>query len=490
MDFTFTHYSHGLVSLVNCSPVNLILGRNGAGKSTLLRTVDEFMNAQSAIYRVTYVTPERSGSFVRDGNIDTNMGSANWGSSVRRSNQAGGTSFKAMSHYALRNAETAYLRKLQNIDARGMSFQTNCLNPISNLLSNISIEQGGSDFIFKNLKDERVDAINLSSGESETVSLAAEVLYFFSSATSDVTNVLLLDEPDVHQHPDLQARFGQYLLDRLSELPNAVKEKTYVFVATHSNALVCALAVDDRTSIGNKEFDSSSITFASASDEVKKVAPFFGHPLSLSLNRDAMLIVEGEDDERVWQQAARSSQGKIRIFPVLAQSVNQQHDLESFCDKMLRSIYDKPVAYSLRDADGRLGDIEPVGCVQRFKLNCYAIENMLLTSECLQRLNTDWAGFVSAAHHWLTENIGHKDTTLLQELINSADRMQQKKIKNVRQLIVGILGSNKPWEAVVGQAMAAQIGKAEIPKDQFSLLNFLGRPAANILLGCYQESPA
>jgi hypothetical protein len=417
------------------------------------------------------------------------MGSTNWGSNVRRSNQTSGTSFKAMSHYALRNAETAYLRKLQNIDARGMSFQTGCLNPISNLLSNVSIEQGGSDFIFKNLKNETIDAINLSSGESETVSLASEALYFFASATVDATNVLLLDEPDVHQHPDLQARFGQYLLDRLAELPADVREKTYVFIATHSTALVCALAVDGSTSIGNKDFDSNSIKFFPASDEVKKVAPFFGHPLSLSLNNDAILIVEGEDDERVWQQSARSSQGKIRIFPVLAQSVNQQHDLESFCDKMLSSIYEKPLAYSLRDADGRPGDIEPIGCVQRFKLNCYAVENILLTTECLQRLNADWAGFILVATQWLAKNTGHKDAALLKELIDSPDRMQQKKIKDIRQLIVGILGSNKPWEALVGQAMAAEVGKAKMPNDKFALLNYLGQPAAKALLGSCQEDP-
>ena len=73
-----------------------------------------------------------------------------------------------------------------------------------------------------------------------------------------------------------------------------------------------------------------------------------------------MLIVEGEDDERVWQQAARTSQGKIRAFPVLATSVNQQAELEQFSSAMLTAVFDAPVAYSVRDGDGIRDELQPV----------------------------------------------------------------------------------------------------------------------------------
>lgn len=129
------------VNLIGSSQINIILGRNGSGKSRFLRLLDSCL-AIDGDYRVSYVTPERTGSFQRDGNIETNMASPGWSVNVRRANQVNGFSFKAMSHLALRNAENFYLRRLQNTDARGRSFQIDCLNPISRMLGNVSIEQG------------------------------------------------------------------------------------------------------------------------------------------------------------------------------------------------------------------------------------------------------------------------------------------------------------------------------------------------------------
>ncbi len=482
MEFKFLDGAGKNTEIKGLSQINVILGRNGAGKSRFLRTLDEKM-VNTPGFRVSYITPERSGSFKRDGNVETNMaGDPNWTSYVRRANQVDGSSFKAMSHLALRNAEISYLRKLQNVDARTKSFQTECLYPISKLLSNISIEQGGSDFVFRTMEGEVVEPNQLSSGESETIALASEVLSFFMAVDPSKKNVLLLDEPDVHQHPDLQARFGQYLLSQFSQLPQAVREKVFIIIASHSTALVCALAASESIAIGNKEFDSNIVNLRSVAGDLKKVAPFFGHPLSLSLSQDPLLILEGEDDERVWQQAARSSQGRIRIFPVLAQSVDQQASLEVFCEKILTSIYDEPKAFSVRDGDGVSGPIDAVGCVARFRLQCYAIENVLVTTECLAKQGVDWVEFQSRANAWIDANSGHKDVALLQQLVDSDDRLRNAKIKSIRQLIVSVVGVSKPWEVVVGQALAGEIGGQVTSADPFALITFIGEDLGRGLL--------
>lgn len=482
MEFKFTLPTDKSIEINGLSRINVILGRNGAGKSRFLRALDENM-ANDSDFRVNYITPERSGSFKRDGNVETNMASnPAWSSYVRRANQVDGSSFKAMSHLALRNAEIAYLRKLQNVDARTKSFQTECLYPISKLLSNISIEQGNPDFVFRTMGGVVVEPNQLSSGESETIALASEVLSFFMAVDPNKKNVLLLDEPDVHQHPDLQARFGQYLLSQLAQLQETVRENVFVVIASHSTALVCALAASDFVAIGNKEFDSDIVSLRSVAGDLKKVAPFFGHPLSLSLSDDPLLILEGEDDERVWQQAARSSQGRIRIFPVLAQSVDQQASLEVFCDKILTSIYDTPKAFSLRDGDGTSGPIDAIGCVTRFRLQCYAIENVLVTTECLAKQGVEWAEFQSRANAWIEANQGHKDATLLQQLVDSHDRLRNTKIKSIRQLIVSVVGMSKPWEVVVGQALAGEVGGQITSADPFALLSFIGKEPARGLL--------
>lgn len=482
MDFCISDPSGGTVEIKDLNRVNVILGRNGAGKSRLLRLLDQQMRADAATYRVSYVTPERAGTFQRDANVETNStNSPEWAATARRANQAAG--FKAMSHLALRNAERAYLRKLQGVDARALNFQTDCLDPISRMLNNVAILQGDQDFDFCTENGTSITASELSSGESETIALASEVLSFLMSVDKTKTNVLLLDEPDVHQHPDLQARFGQYLLDRLTLLGDEERAKVVICIATHSTPLVCALASSTMTSVGTKEFDRNTIAMTSPEAQLRKVAPFFGHPLSLSLSKDPMLILEGEDDERVWQQAARSSQGKIRLFPVLATSVDQQSRLEKFSDKLLKAIYDTPEAHSLRDGDGTTGPLDDTGCVKRYRLQCYAIENMLVTTECLAKMGVpDWSTFQQLTNAWIASNSGHPSTQELQDLISSPDRRRHLKIKNIRNSIVEIAGLKKPWEVIVGQALAGAIETASEPADPFALLRFVGADAARALL--------
>lgn len=481
MDFIFDNQlANGKLSLLDINRINIILGRNGSGKSRFLRHLDQKM-AESPSYRVRYITPERAGTFQREGGVETSMAAnPDWAPAVRRVNQL--TNFKHMSHVHLRNAESAYLRKLQDTDARGRSFQVDCLDPISRLLSNISIEQGDPDFVFRAADGNTVSANSLSSGESEAIALASEILNFFRTVDPAKLNVLLVDEPDVHQHPDLQARLGHYLLNQFETLSEDHREQVVVCMATHSSPLVCALAGSDLVSVGTKDFDSDTVKMSPLSDQIKKVAPFFGHPLSLSLSRDPMLIVEGDDDERVWQQAARTSNGRIRIFPVLAQSVNQQSALEKFSGPLLAALYDQPLAYSIRDGDGKTGALAREGPVIRFRLECYAIENTLVTTECLSTLGVDWVKFQSNATAWAAANPTHKDVALVRQLVSSADRLRHMKIKDVRQLIVAIAGSTKQWEVVVGQSLAASVGTPSMPSDPFALLAFVGAEASKRLL--------
>jgi hypothetical protein len=194
-----------------------------------------------------------------------------------------------------------------------------------------------------------------------------------------------------------------------------------------------------------------------------------------------MLILEGEDDERVWQQAARSSRGRIRLFPVLATSVDQQSDLENFCAPLLHSLYDEPRAYSLRDGDGKTGELPPIGSVKRFRLNCYAIENTLVSDECLHVLGSNWTDFQASAANWIKENSDHRDKELIEKLVVSENRMRHQKIKQIRQLICSIADSKKPWEVIVGQAIGT-LDRSSLPTGSDNLANFIGENTLQVLL--------
>ena len=474
----------GNIKATGLRNINVLLGRNGAGKSRYLRSIDEAVSNNDDYY-VRYISPERAGVFRRDGNVMTNMErDPNWITSVRRKNQA--DNFKAASANLLREVETAYLRKMQDTpDIRldpSRNFRTERLDKINRLLANIAISQDGSDFAFTNNEGETVEPDQISSGESESIALAVEMMYFFDNLKEDKFNLLLLDEPDVHLHPDLQSRLATFLVNLVCDLDDALRAKVAVLLATHSTPFICALSQSDKTAVGTKDFGIDNVSFFEVSNQLKKVAPFFGHPLSLSLSQDVMLILEGEDDERVWQQASRSSQGKIKLFPVLASSVDQQTQLENFTSDLIDSIYDDPIAYSLRDGDGITADLDPTGSVIRFRLQCYSIENLLLTNQTLQTLGKTWEEFKELSERWILENTEHKDTEIIKRLIASPDRFRNTKIKTIRQLICAIAGSGKPWEVVVGQAIGA-LDASNVPQGEYDLPTFIGANTISKLLG-------
>ncbi|MEO5705707.1 MAG: AAA family ATPase [Alteraurantiacibacter sp.] len=444
--------------LKNLNNINIILGRNGAGKSRFLRDI-EVKTRRSDLYYVRYVSPERAGSFKRDGSVITNMSNdPQWLPNSRALNQV--RDFKAASAMLFREAEAIYLRRLARTPEIRLdptrNFETDRLAKVNQLLTNISLELGHTDFEFRSIGNgEIISPEQISSGESEAVSLASEILYFFDTIDPVKFNVLLLDEPDVHLHPDLQARLGKLIIAMLDEFEEQA-DNIAICISTHSTPLVCSLADSQYVSLGTKSFGVDKVELKPATAELRKVAPFFGHPLSLSLSDDAALILEGEDDEHVWQQAARTSQGRIKVFPVLAGSIDQQTELENFCVNLLGTLYDDPIAFSLRDGDGvEDQQLEHRPPLKRYRLQCYAIENALLTDQCLAAMGSNWGDFFAAAKKWIDENPKHKDIALVEELAGSTDRLRHKKIKSVRNLVGAILGCKKPWEVVVGQAIGA-----------------------------------
>lgn len=480
----------GQSSLVGLNNLNIIMGRNGAGKSRFMRSLDQGLDHNNQYY-IRYVSPERAGTFERDGNILTYMGNnPNYLREVRAVNQAG--NFKAASAVLLQESELIYYRKLEKDTERRLdverTFRNDRIRKINSLLSNVYLDIDESKFIFKTIDGEIIKPSELSSGESEAISLATEILYFFDTLHKDRMNILLLDEPDVHLHPDLQARLAKLILTMLEEFNEHVNS-ICIIVSTHSAPFVCAVSDSPFTSIGTKSFGNEHVTLERASDQLKKIGPFFGHPLSLTLNNDVPLIVEGEDDERVWQQAARSAQGKIKLFPVLASSVDQQGKLENFSVDLLKTLYDEPLAFSLRDGDGAVNQpLEHNGPLKRYRLNCYAIENLLLTDQCLQVMNTDWRSFRALADQWLRANEKAAEANkteqarfeLVASLIQSEDRLQHAKIKDIRNTVCVIAGCKKPWEVVVGQGIGA-ITPDDIAKITM-IVDFIGQEAVSALL--------
>jgi len=172
-----------LAILENPGSITVIVGRNGSGKSRFLRDLTfEFQN--NLDYYVSYVSPERGGSFSREAGIDQAISTdPNWMPQSRNKNQAG--EFKTSSASLLMQLENALGRKL-DIDLVlradiSKTFQSEYIDKLNALLLNIRLVRKPNQYgyVFENLEGQEVSAKEISSGESESLALGSEIFHFF-----------------------------------------------------------------------------------------------------------------------------------------------------------------------------------------------------------------------------------------------------------------------------------------------------------------------
>ncbi|MGE3978279.1 MAG: AAA family ATPase [Nitrospira sp.] len=462
---------------------NVILGKNGSGKSHLLTSLDGTLrDSQSDYGEITYISPERGGSVLWAAHIDENMRSSpQWLANERRRNQS--PTFRQQSAALFNRLELLEHRKRELAQmVPGYVPQTfdTTLASINALLERVRIlrnEKGSPGFQFVLASTgQPCKADELSSGESEIVSLAIEILFFASTAAPDKQNFLMMDEPDVHLHPDLQYKLAKFIVSELTG------KNIRLFLATHSTPLLAGLAHDTNCHIVFLRPDMRDLFFKPVSQVDRAILPVFGaHPLSNVFNESPILLVEGEDDERIWQSAVRSSNGTLRFYPCEVGGLSHFAQYENEVNNISSAVYDRPRAFSLRDRDDTPGELNDLGCIVRLRLCCRSAENLLLADETLALADTDWATVRSRLNKWITERPGHSRYA---EMVAFKDGGFDRKgftLKNIRYILLGEI-TTKPWEVLVGRAIAAlpkTTGKAE----PGSLRDFLGSRVCAHLLG-------
>lgn len=466
-------------NLSELEQINVVVGRNGSGKSTLFRKIVQNLRANPA-YNVSLVSPERGGLLVVESSLQQQLRqNPGWVLDGRRQNRSDNFRQVALSQlYHVRNRWMDMALRTPEIRNSTATFESEFLDDLNKLVPNVVVDLENDDFKFKLLDGTPTEPQKLSSGESEILSLASEVLVFLQGCDAERRNIIFMDEPDPHLHPDMQARFIEFIVNRISRLEAETRQKTAFVFATHSTPFVAFAVQQAASTLGVKHFNSDEIRFKPSSEIASRVAPYVAHPLSCVFNLDRPLIVEGADDERVWQQAGRSAQDRLRIFPCIAMTVDRQNELEVFFSEFLPAIYETPIAISVRDGDGQSGRLDDVGCVKRFRLNCYAIENLLLTDESLSAMGTDWDSFRSFAANWLEEHQNHLYRTEVEQLISDGNRMRHQKIKSLANLIPGICNCTKPWHAVAGQAIAHCLPESD---SEHSMSSYLSSDLINII---------
>lgn len=465
-------------SLHDLGSMNVLVGKNGCGKSTLLRQLEQAVRTDQSVASVRYLTPERSGTLRYQPGVDNNIASnAAWLWDTRRKNQFG--QFREQSVAQYRNLELVTLRRIQDdrkLRDSEYSFDQ-VIADINGLLDNVEIRPAGSAFEIYTKAGEKIEADNISSGEAELISLAIEVLVFEKEASGKGINLLLMDEPDLHLHPDLQHRFAHFVAT------HAVNGANTVLMATHSTSMIAALVNQGEVRLSFMRSGDRTLQFRAMSEVHDKVLPVFGaHPLSQIFNESPILLVEGEDDERVWQQAVRSSNGRLRLFPRSVGGLPRLGEFEPEVATILQALYDEPVGFSLRDGDGvpgeSLADIPPL---VRLRLNCRAAENMILCDEVLQSIATTWPALQTTIERWIAENPTHQAGAAMEAFQASGFDRRCADLKELRNLLVALAGATRPWEVLVGSVIA-QLTRAQARDVENSIYRYLGPTVVQHLL--------
>lgn len=458
---------------------NVVLGKNGCGKSRLLKLTEQALRGRPDMGAVRYLSPERGGILQYEAGIEQNLTSnATWLAETRRQNQAG--QFRQQSAAQFSRLERRILREIERTpqlrDDHSVTFDLT-VDKINTLLDRVFLTRDDPAFrITDKATGTRAQPQDISSGESELVSLGIECLAFEKECHAGKFNLLLIDEPDVHLHPDLQARLARFLHELVAA------GDFCVLIATHSTALLSALSECGDTHLAFMRFGDTDLQFAPVSDVHRRVLPVFGaHPLSNVFNQAPVLLVEGEDDERVWQQAVRSSGGRIKLYPCAVDGVGQLKPFEEEVASILAAVYDAASGYSLRDLDDDPSEIDDVVSVKRMRLGCREAENLLLADEVLAALGVTWDQLRSRIDGWLASNAEHPHHAAMKAFAGAGHDRRKGNLKPIRNDLVGLMGSNKPWEVIVGQALAALTTHTTNPSST-SLVTFLGPKACQYLL--------
>lgn len=470
----------GGYNLKNLGKVNIILGKNGCGKSTALKEIDKALENNDGLNK--YLSPERGGHLKHNPSLENQVSQngTSWFSQQLRNNQY--SQFKQQSVLQYRNLETITLREIEkNTELRADHSYTfdSVVEKINRLLGNIEIKREDSDFeIFLKETEEQIDSKKISSGESELISLAIECLYFEKQSKEDEINVLLIDEPDVHLHPDLQVRFAKFIQELVEN------GSFIVLIATHSTALLGGFYDFEEARFDFMQNNQTDFDFKQVNEVYSRILPIFGaHPLSNLFNEAPILLVEGEDDVRIWQQAVRSSNNRLKIYPCSVDTIDNLSMYEDEVAEILNAVYDNAKGFSLRDRDEEPEEIDDKLPVTRFRLSCRNAENLIVTDEVLNNLSTTWEELNERIETWIESNSTHPKFEYMKSFKDEGYLRKSHQLKEIRNDLIGLSNSNKPWEVAVGQTIGKMAsGEINIDFSDNKLANFLGEKLVNNLI--------
>lgn len=446
--------------------ITVVLGRNGSGKSQLLRSLRD-----TAAISSHYVVPERTGEITFEAGLMIEVGNAQ----SRRNRSNGNFSSNYRQEVVTRIQAYYTKRGTKRVDAIKHDPE-DLLQALSIVLPDfkVSVKDESPFYELLRVKDgSSVTSVSaLSSGESQLLSLGMDILTIVGIWELDQTErrVLLVDEPDAHIHPDLQIKFADFLCHVHR------KYEVQILVATHSTTLLSALGqfANEQLSVLylTEQLSLTAQPFNAVTRELS--ALLGGHLLMGPLFAAPVLLVEGDDDYRVWLQVARSGSIRLCVMPCNGDEIKQyQRTLERMFSALSENADLRGIA--LIDGDKPLPTPQPNSpqhYVRFARLECHETENLYITDEVLKELGHESWDVAKSKIAAAADRFGNKADPL--RALASIDR-KQGDIKPVISEIAEILDPKKLlWSVRLGKF----IGR-ETPTGQ--LAEFIGKKTMELL---------
>ncbi len=440
------------LKLKNLERINILFGKNGSGKSSFVRNL--YQNDPNTFH---LVVPERGGDILHNSGVAENEYKLENRKKVRNKNNDNQYRERAISRMV--NILTSEGHKTVHDKESGRVKISEITDLFQVVLPEFSVkfsEEPPFKFeVYRESDDnlKKVENVNqLSSGEAETLALATDII---TESILSENKILLIDEPDVHLHLDMQHRFAIFLSEIMQ------KYNVQIIVTTHSPALIASI-LSVKKDVGIFCLDSKNKNIAAVKKDQNSI---FTNLLNVDLGLAVILgrkviIVEGNDDFLIWNQASRNPNfADCVLIQANGQDVNQYR---THAESILTSVLDinEKVGLTILDGDNRgnpsstqqVGGILPCA-----RLQCCTIENLLFTNEILAYVNSEvnlneilneLSGDCCQSEKEMLEKIKYDkrctkiDKKLTQKIYAKLDK--HSSLRDWRVMLGKFLGNNQP----------------------------------------------
>lgn len=413
-----------------------ILGPNGSGKTHLLRGLKQSLQPYSGDKKVRFISAGRIGS-VENFRSDFD------------GHRGGSLQYDHASHGSKDDNKRRHQIETLNGDFQTIAARPDILIKIQERLKKlfnrdilIDWDAGSLKILFAHTK---TSSLPYSSGREASGLL--HLVGILSALYDDEVGVLLIDEPEVSLHPQLQSFLLKEIIS-VAGLPNSENNKKLIVIATHSTEMIKIEKAEDLLSLvfcydlSQDPLQISPDTKELKNDKIKSLINRLGQSHKLSLFAKKPLLIEGISDEIICKALANKTDAYLeaagsQLLPVIGKG-----EFTTVC-KLFKLMGKEPVV--LADADCFTDEIELTKYFLENENDSTALNRAQSTrSKFFQLIEKNWSDIrqISETHEYWLKRDKDKDEMIAKR------RAAFSSILSMDKTEIGILPNSRKWAKI------------------------------------------